>query len=160
MVDTHQHTHMIPLVFKTLVRVIKDEGLMVESMRIPAEPILPYILTPSLYLSYTPKGLLKQWILKTLAFVNHREIKKIKTKSAYFMGAMFSGKVTEEKIKKVLPHYLKIAEKNNRNIEIALHPGYVKKGEKLICGSKESFRKFYYSSWRKAEYDTLINFKF
>ena len=29
-IDSHQHTHMIPLIFKTLMRVIEDEGLNVE----------------------------------------------------------------------------------------------------------------------------------
>ena len=51
-IDSHQHTHMIPLIFKTLIRVIEDEGVDVSYMRIPDEPILPYILSPSLYFEY------------------------------------------------------------------------------------------------------------
>lgn len=159
-IDSHQHTHMIPLVFKTLMRVIKDEGLNVQYIRIPAEPIAPYILTPSLYASYTIKGLIKQWLLNFLALVNSRELKKSKLCFAYFMGAMFSGQVTEDKIKKLLPHYLKIAEKHGRDIEIALHPGYLENGERLIDGCRKDFEKFYFSKWRKKEYDTLMNFKY
>ena len=44
-IDSHQHTHMIPLVFKTLMRVIKDEKLNVGNVRVPSEPILPYIFS-------------------------------------------------------------------------------------------------------------------
>ena len=136
-IDSHQHTHMIPLVFKTLMRVIKDESIDVEYMRIPAEPITPYLLTPSLYFSYSLTGLLKQWLLKVFAFVNRREWKKANIPSAYFMGVLFSGELTEQKIKKLLPQYLKLAEKNNRDIELGFHPGYLKRGESLIFGSRK-----------------------
>lgn len=159
-VDSHQHTHMIPIVFKTLMRVIKDQGLKVENVRIPSEPVLPYILTPSLYLSYPLSGLLKQWILKFLALVNRKELKKSKIPSTYFMGVVFSGKVTEKVIKKLLPQYLKLAEKNNKDVEIGLHPVYLESGEKPFPGSRKGFDKFYFSPWRKIEHDTLVNFKF
>ncbi len=159
-IDSHQHTHMIPLIFKTLMRVIEDEGLNIQSIRIPAEPISPYVFTPSLYFEYKAIGLIKQWLLKILALVNRNELAKSKIKSAYFMGIMFSGKLNEARIKKLLPHYLKLAEKQNRDIEIGFHPGYVKRGEKLIDGSRQDFSKFYYSPWRNTEYNTLLNFNY
>ena len=159
-IDSHQHTHMIPLIFKTLMRVIEDEGLTVQSIRIPAEPISPYVFTPSLYFEYNLIGLIKQWLLKMLAFANRRELKKSKIQSAYFMGILFSGKLNDARIRKLLPHYLKLANKYNKNIEIGFHPGYIKDGEKLLDGSRQDFRKFYFSPWRNIEYETLINFKF
>ena len=158
-IDSHQHTHMIPLIFKTLMRVIKDEKLNVECIRIPAEPISPYLFTPSLYLSYRPVGLVKQWILKILAFANRIELKKSELSYSYFMGVMFSGRLTEKKIKKLLPRYLKLAKKNNKNIEIGFHPGFLCEGEELIPGCQKGFKKFYFSPWRNTEYDTLINFR-
>ena len=159
-IDSHQHTHMIPLIFKTLMRVIEDEGLNVQSIRIPAEPISPYVFTPSLYFEYNLIGLIKQWLLKTFALVNRRELKKSKIQSAYFMGILFSGKLNEARIRKLLPHYLKLAKKHNKNIEIGFHPGYVKSGEKLLDGSRQDFSKFYYSPWRNTEYNTLLNFNY
>ena len=48
----------------------------VEYIRIPDEPILPYIKSPSLYLKYTPVGLVKQWLLKFLAAVNKKTLNK------------------------------------------------------------------------------------
>ena len=159
-IDTHQHTHMIPLIFKTLMRVIKEEGLKVSYLRIPDEPLSPYIYTPSLYFEYHPVGLIKQWLLKTLAFINRKELKKSKIQSAYFMGIMFSGKLKEERIKKLLPHYIKLAKKHNKDIEIGFHPGYVQDTEELMDGIRQDFKKFYFSPWRNVEYNTLINFKF
>jgi predicted glycoside hydrolase/deacetylase ChbG (UPF0249 family) len=154
LIDSHQHTHMIPLIFKTLMRVIREEEVSVEYIRIPAEPILPYIKSPSLYLKYSPVGLVKQWLLKFLNLVNRKELKKANIKSASFMGILFSGQLTEDKINKLLPKYIK----QNENIEIAFHPGYLESGETLIDGCKTSFNKFYYSKWRRKEYDTLLNF--
>ena len=159
-IDSHQHTHMIPLIFKTLMRVIEDEGLTVQSIRIPAEPILPYVFTPSLYFEYNLIGLIKQWLLKTFALVNRRELKTSKIQSAYFMGILFSGKLNEARIRKLLPHYLKLANKYNKNIEIGFHPGYVKSEEKLLDGNRQDFSKFYYSAWRNTEYNTLLNFNY
>ena len=159
-IDSHQHTHMIPLIFKTLMRVIEDEGLTVQSIRIPAEPISPYVFTPSLYFEYNLIGLIKQWLLKTFALVNRKELKTSKIQSAYFMGILFSGKLNEARIRKLLPHYLKLANKYNKNIEIGFHPGYVKSEEKLIDGNRQDFSKFYYSPWRNTEYNTLLNFNY
>ena len=159
-IDGHQHTHMIPLVFKTLMRVIKEEGLKVSYLRIPDEPLLPYIYTPSLYFEYRPVGLVKQWLLKTFAVINRKELKKSKMQVAYFMGIMFSGEMNEVRIKKLLPHYFRLANKHNKDIEIGFHPGNIKDGEKLIDGIRQDFKKFYFSPWRNIEHDTLINFKF
>lgn len=159
LIDSHQHTHMIPLIFKTLIRVIKDENLQVENIRIPAEPIAPFLLTPSLYFKYKPSGLIKQWLLKFLNLFNKGKLKKSKIHSTLFLGIVFSGNLTEEKIKKILPRYEKKAEKLAQDIEIAFHPGYLEKGESETYGCRKGFEKFYLSNWRKIEYDTLINFK-
>ena len=101
-IDSHQHTHMIPLVFKTLMKVIKDENIEVENIRIPSEPISPYILTPSLYTLYSPSGIIKQWVLKIFGVVNSRKFKRSNIPTSEFLGVMFSGRVTEEIIDKLL----------------------------------------------------------
>jgi hypothetical protein len=137
------------------MRVIKEENVEVEYIRIPAEPILPFIKSTSLYLTFSPVGLVKQWLLKFLNFVNQKELKKANIKSAAFMGILFSGRLTEDKINKLLPHY----KKQNENIELAFHAGYLENGEPLIDGCRPRFKKFYYSKWRREEYNTLINFR-
>ena len=159
-IDSHQHTHMIPLLFKTLMQVIEDEGVEVEYLRIPDEPVTPYLLTPAVYTDCGFTGLIKQWLLKFFALINKKQFKKSNINTAQFMGVMFSGEVTGEKIKKVLPRYLKISEKQNKDIEIALHPGYLETGESLMDGCRADFKKFYLSPGRRIEYDTIINFKF
>ena len=158
--DSHQHVHMIPLVFKVLMRAVRDEKLNVGYLRIPAEPVLPYIMTPSLYFSYSPVGIVKQWLLKILALVNAREIRCSQIPDAYFMGVLFSGKMSEKVVNKLLPKYMKLAEKNNKNIEIGFHPGYIENGEEMFFKGTKNFGKFYFSPWRKVEYNALLNLKF
>ncbi len=158
-IDGHQHAYMIPYVFRVMMQVIADEEVNVRYMRFPAEPFSPYLLTPSLYLSYSVTGLAKQWLLKFFAHINHRRLRKTQIKPTFFMGAMFSGKLTEEKVKKLLPKYLRLAEKHDRHVEIGFHPGYFEEGEVPMAGYRKDFEHFYFSPWRKREYETLINFE-
>lgn len=62
-VDSHQHTHMIPSVFGALLKVLEDEKIKPRYMRIPAEPLSPFVKTPSLYFTYKPINVVKQWLL-------------------------------------------------------------------------------------------------
>ena len=158
--DSHQHTHMIPLVFRVLMQVIREENLKVASLRIPAEPLMPYLLTPSLYLSYGPTGIIRQWLLKILAVVNGPALRRSKIPHPCFMGAMYSGRMTEDRIRKLLPHYLRIAKRRGQDIEIAMHPGYAEQGEELIDGHRPDFEKSYLSSGRKEEFQVLQSFHF
>ena len=158
-IDSHQHAYMIPLIFRTFLRVIREEGLTAADIRIPAEPIAPYLFAPSLFFEYSFIGLIKQWLLKMLAFANRKELKKAKIQSSYFMGIMFSGQMNEARLKKILPRYLRLAKKNKRNVEIGFHPGYIENKENMMDGSRKAFGRFYFSPWRKAEYNTLLNLK-
>lgn len=160
LIDSHQHTYMIPFVFKSLMRVIRESKVKVEYMRIPAEPILPYFLTPSLYFTYSLSGIMKQWLLKFLWLFNKKEFKKSKIKTAYFIGMLFSGRMESLRLKKIIPKYQKLSKRKKSDIEICFHPGYLKSGEELIDGCRKDFQKFYVSPWRKNEYETLMNFSF
>lgn len=153
-IDSHQHTHMIPAVFKTLLRVLSDEKIDLEYMRIPTEPILPYVKTPSLYFSYSAVNIIKQWVLKFLGMLNKRRMTKYGIEESYFMGIIFSGKMDEKRVKKILPHYIKMSEKKGRDIEVLFHPGYLEKNE--IDSTKVVFDKFYLSENRKIEFESIM----
>lgn len=156
LIDSHQHTHMIPLIFETLLEVIKDEGIEVNYLRFPSEPIGLYLSTPSLYGSYSISGIIKQWILAFFGLINRKKLKESNIPSALFMGVLFSGSVTKRKVDKILPKYLKLAEKRNQNIEILFHPGYLEWGDRLSMPTQKGFYRFYYSNSRKKEFDALM----
>lgn len=150
--DSHQHTHMIPSVFRMLTKVIRDEKIPVEYLRIPAEPVMPYIMTPALYFTYSAVNVIKQWLLKSFWQINKKQAGNIKT--AYFFGILFSGSMDEKRVKKVLPHYIKKAARKNADIEILFHPGFLEDDEKT---QNTVFDKFYYSEGRKKEYEAVHN---
>ena len=151
-VDSHQHTHMITAIFKFLIQVLTEENINVKYMRIPAEPILPFIKTPSLYLTYRPINIIKQWLLKFLWAVDKRYVGNFKISTALFLGILFSGEMDEKRISKIIPKYEKIAKKRGMDIEVLFHPGYVDKETVL---KNIVFEKFYLSENRKKEFDDI-----
>lgn len=158
--DSHQHVHMIPAIFKTLLRVLREENINAAYIRIPAEPPMPHLMTPSLYFSYRPANILKHIILSFFKFLNRGAFRKSGLKTAYFMGVLFSGDMTDDKITKILPRYIKLAEKKNADIELLFHPGYPERGEPADFQVRGSFKSFYLSERRKKEYDSLMKINF
>ncbi len=155
-IDSHQHTHMIPAIFKALIRVLEDEKIDLEYMRVPAEPLLPYIKTPSLYFTYDAVNIIKQWLLKLLWLINKNRAEKYKIPTSYFMGILFSGKMDEKRVSKILPKYIKMAEKDKRDIEVLFHPGYLSKNEADFENKNIVFEEFYFSENRKTEFNCLM----
>ena len=73
------------------------------------------------------------------------------------MGVMLSGKLNLVRVQKLLPHYISLAKKHGKTIEVAFHPGYAESDQTLIDGSRKDFKKFYRSPWRNIEFETLMN---
>lgn len=154
-VDSHQHTHMIPAVFKALVKVLNEEKIDAKYIRIPAEPVLPYLKTPSLYFTYSAVNIIKQWLLRFLWRINKVQAKKYHISESYFLGILFSGKMDEKRIRAILPKYIKMAEKDDKDIEVLFHPGYLEEKENIFINKNVVFEKFYLSENRKTEYDSV-----
>ena len=155
-IDSHQHTHMISAVFRALNKVLFDEEIKITYMRIPAEPIMPYIKTPSLYFTYKPINIIKQWLLKLLWTLNMREAKKYKIPTSYFCGILFSGKMDEKRVSKILPKYKELAKKDGKDIEVLFHPGFMDVDKEDINHKNIVFKEFYLSKNRKTEFDSVI----
>ena len=156
-IDSHQHTHMIPIIFKTLIKVLNDEKIDTEYIRIPAEPVLPYIKTPSLYSTYNAVNLIKQWLLNLLWLINKKILKLSPIPTAYFFGILFSGKMDKARVTKILPKYINLAKKDGKDIEVLFHPAYLKKNETDFKDKNIVFQKFYLSENRKTEFDSVMN---
>lgn len=152
-IDSHQHTHMIPLVFKVLTKVLREEKIQVEYIRIPAEPLLPFLKTPSLYFTYSPVNVIKQWLINFFWLINKKDFS---FPTAYFFGILFSGKMDEKRVKKVLPHYISLAKKHNKDIEVLFHPGFLTEN---VFAKNVKFQNFYLSENRKTEFDSAMNMK-
>ncbi|MBE7054625.1 MAG: ChbG/HpnK family deacetylase [Ruminococcaceae bacterium] len=155
-IDSHQHTHMIPVVFKSLLKVLEDEKINLEYMRIPTESILPYVKTPSLYFSHSAVNIIKQWLLNFLWLLDKKRAEKYNIPTSYFFGILFSGRMDEKRISKILPKYVKMAEKHGKDIEVLFHPGYMNKSEIDFKDKNIAFKDFYLSDNRKTEFDSVI----
>jgi len=151
-IDSHQHTHMIPAVFRAMLRVLRDEGITPDYVRIPAEPILPYLKTPSLYFTYNAVGVIKQWLLKFLWMMNRHHAKNHNIPSAHFFGVLLSGEMDETRVRKLLPKYIRLAEKDGRDIEVLFHPGHADQ----LDAKNIVFGRFYRSENRKLEFDSVM----
>ena len=62
----------------------------------------------------------------------------------------------EKRIDKILAKYIKMAQKNRRDIEVLFHPGYLDEKEFNLKDKSVTFEKFYLSENRKTEFDSVI----
>ena len=153
-IDSHQHTHMIPAVFRALLRVLREENLEPAYLRIPAEPISPFLQTPSLWFTYRPVNLIKQWLLNFLWLINKPMLKRFPLPTADFFGILFSGQMDEPRVRKLLPKFIRRAAKTGRDIEVLFHPGYPEPDEANL--NTLAFERFYRSKNRTVEFDCVM----
>lgn len=153
-IDSHQHTHMIPAVFRVLLRVLREEKLEPAYLRIPAEPISPFLQTPSLWFTYRPVNLIKQWLLTFLWLINKPMLKRFPLPTADFFGILFSGQMDEPRVRKLLPKFIRRAAKTGRDIEVLFHPGYPEPDEANL--NTLAFERFYRSKNRTVEFDCVM----
>lgn len=153
--DSHQHVHMIPLIYRAMMDAARDLRIPVSYMRIPVEPIWPYVKEVSLWHTYSAVNAVKVFVLRVLWQFIRRDFSKRGIKRRLFFGLLFSGRMDGRRVFKLLPAFVRIAEKKGLDVEASFHPGYLRRGEPFLDPYKESFQKFYLSPGRKIEFETL-----
>lgn len=151
-IDSHQHPHMIPIVFDALkeaVLELENNGCKIEYIRNTQDPILLYG-GKDIFSMNTVKCLILNFYSKKVK--KHLVSKKLPVN--YLCGVYFSGKM-DSRLKKVLPKFIKKAETQERNIELLFHPGTMLRSELTSEFKKEGFNEFHLSKNRKTEYNTL-----
>ena len=151
-IDSHQHPHMIPVVFDALKEAVSDLeciGCKIEYIRNTQDPIL----------LYGGKDIFSMNTIKCLIlnFYSQKVKKYLVSKKLpvnYLCGVYFSGKM-DSRLKKVLPNFIKKADKQDWNIELLFHPGTMLRSELTSEFKKEGFNEFHLSENRKTEYNTL-----
>lgn len=151
-IDSHQHAHMIPIVFEALKETVSElekDGCRVEYIRNTCDPIMFYN-GKNLFSVNTMKCMILNFYSKNVA----KYLIKKKQKVNYLCGVYFSGKM-DSRINAVLPKFIKKAEENNRNVELLFHPGTMLKSELTDEFNKDGFNEFHLSDNRKIEYNML-----
>lgn len=155
-IDSHQHPHMIPVVFDALkeaVLELENDGCKIKYIRNTQDPIL----------LYGGKDIFSMNTIKCLIlnFYSQKVKKYLVSKKLpvnYLCGVYFSGKM-DSRLKKILPKFIKKAETQERNIELLFHPGTMLRSELTSEFKKEGFNEFHLSENRKTEYNIVNEVK-
>lgn len=155
-IDSHQHPHMIPVVFEALkeaVLELEKSGCKIEYIRNTQDPILLYG-GKDIFSMNTVKCL----ILNFYSIKVRKCLASKKLPVNYLCGVYFSGKM-DSRLKKLLPNFIKKTEKQERNIELLFHPGTMLKSELTSEFKKDGFNEFHLSENRKIEYNIVNEVK-
>lgn len=155
--DSHQHFHMIPLVFNTILKIIDNNNLEVEYIRIPMEPISPFLRHPKFYLNYKPINWIKNLLLNALGRFNIKNLKNYNISTSIFFGLLLTGDMNKKYVNVLLPYFIKIANKRHSNLEVLFHPGSIKEESEFLDISKKGFVNFYTSDKRDSEREALCS---
>lgn len=155
--DSHQHYHMIPIVLDSIFAAIKEleqEGICVPEvafLRIPAEPLLPFLKHPKLWGTYRPINFIKNMVLNVLNMADKKRLSPYRKKTAVFWGILMSGKMDLERISVLKKDFLKIVEKRGLPLEILAHPGGAERPDELLDAQNRGCVEFYLDEGRRIE---------
>jgi chitin disaccharide deacetylase len=154
-VDSHQHFHLIPVVFDALFQAVEGGGYTLEYLRIPVEPTMPFLSYPRLYLTYRPVNWIKHCLLNFLWHLDRKQFPEYGVSSALFCGILLSGKMDEDRVKTIYPKFLEYARKRSMNVEFLFHPGAVTDAQECLDPKLTGFADFYLSEGRGLEAQAL-----
>lgn len=159
-VDSHQHVHMIPLIFHILLSIIEEEQLPVSHLRIPAEPMTPFLRQFSLWRTYKLINVIKQVVLNGCWLLVKPAFDRSGISTSVFCGILFSGQMDAERVSRVLPAFYRIAQRRGQSLELLFHPGAILPGEPFFDPEKHDFHPFYRSNGRMMEAQALQTLHF
>lgn len=154
-IDSHQHTHMIPLVMESLLEVIRENNYPVEYIRISKEPWIVYLKHPQFYYTYRIINIIKVAVLNYYAYKNQKMLKVNGIPSMLLSGVFLSGKMDKDRIEVLYPKLKKYAQRKNVFLELLFHPGGILPEEIGEDFNQPKATEFYLSNNRKIEGDTL-----
>lgn len=128
-VDSHQHLHMIPVLFDILMEL--NQEFRFAYVRIPREPFLLSAKLIREWRIYRPSSIVKNLLLRSLAWRNGKKIKRHRIPhSDLFLGIMFPGPSRPELTEHLLDLLLSKSSKAGTCVEILFHPGRASAAER------------------------------
>lgn len=169
--DSHQHYHMIPVVLECILEAVHElpqtqagkkwlsaspeHRAEIEFIRIPAEPLTPFLGHPALYRTYRPINFVKNIVLNVLNVMDRKLLAPYRGRSAVFFGILLSGGMDLARVTKLLPDFERIAERRGLSLEALCHPGGVERPDGLMDTENKDCVAFYTSEGRKKEKEML-----
>lgn len=154
--DSHQHAHMIPIVWKALTEVIEEEKYRVEYIRNSKEVLWPFIADVSLWKTYRPINFVKNRLLSFYSHKADRYAGRHDMPKMYMWGLVMSGRMDYDRIVRLYPAMKAKAEKENRVLEFCIHPGLSFPEEITEEIGEKAAEDFYLRSDRQIEKRTVM----
>lgn len=158
-IDSHVHTHPIPIVWESLIEVIEEDGLDVEYIREPSEPLDVYLKEKSLWSSYSPVNLIKNRILRFYSRKIHRYLQKQKKQTMYLWGLVMSLHMDFDRIEVLWSAMKEKADRDGRDLELLFHPGTALESEYSKEMNAKYFRDSNTSKNRSIEKESVLRLK-
>lgn len=158
-IDSHQHAHMIPVVWEAILETVSEEGYTLEYIRNSKEVLDVFLTDVSLYKTYRPINFVKNRLLAIYSHKVDRFYKKQGMTQMYLWGLVMSGRMDRERIERLYPKMLKKAEKAQRTLEILFHPGITLQEEVTSEIDKDAVEDFYLLKDRHVEKAAVLSMK-
>ena len=158
-IDSHTHTHPVPVIFDALCEVIEENAYDVEFIRNPREPLWPFLRNVKLYKTYSLINFVKNFILNVLSFRIDRYADSHGIDRVYMCGLVMSGHMDYERLQAVYDDFCNKAKRDNRYMEFLFHPGTALRDEETEELSRENMSYFNESGNREIERDTVLRIK-
>ena len=154
-VDSHQHVHHLPFVFKLLLRRSRAWGI--EAIRVAREPLVLPPPTRQGLSCLCSANLLKYVVLRTFSRRCLRASRGAGVRHPdYLVGVLFSGKMSLDVIRRTLRSIAARHGGGDPEVELVFHPCPANRRELTRWGTLARNRRFYASRDRHAEVRTLM----
>ena len=154
-IDSHQHAHMIPVVWEALTEVITEEHYEVEYIRNSREMLGAFLREISLWSTYRPINFVKNRLLAVYSHRVDRYAVAHRMEQMYLWGLVMSGHMDHERIVRLYPRIRELARKQDRVLEILFHPGSTLPEEVTSEIGKEAAEEFYLRADRRVEMEAV-----
>lgn len=155
-IDSHQHAHMIPVVWEAVLEVVREEGYTLEYIRNSKEPLGIFLTDVSLYKTYRPVNFVKNRLLSLYSHRADRYCKATGMKQMYLWGLVMSGRMDKGRIERLYGKMKRKAERDGRTLEILFHPGITLPEEVTPEIAKEAADDFYTRKDRHVEMEAVL----
>lgn len=156
-IDSHQHAHMIPVVWEALLTAVREEGYAVEYIRNSKEVLGTFLTEVSLYKTYRPINFVKNRLLSLYSYKVDRYYKENGLKPMYLWGLVMSGRMDKARIEKLYPKMRAKAARDGRELEILFHPGLMLAEEVTDEVAGEAVEDFYRRGDRHVEKAAVLS---
>lgn len=156
-IDSHQHAHMIPVVWDALLEAVRDEGYSVEYIRNSKEVLRVFLTDVSLYKTYRPVNFVKNRLLSLYSHRVDRHVRANGLQPMYLWGLVMSGRMDKKRIERLYPKMCAKAERDGRALEILFHPGLMLAEEVTDEVAREAVEDFYRRGDRHLEKAAVLS---